>query len=99
MLRQVHVSAFTVVPSRSGVVRPFSERSVLEVFMARMAALSLSGYIFFGSSVSISEKVLFSFFFFSGLEPGMLTLDDIRRFISELQHCELSSELCMLCHR
>lgn len=46
-----------MVPSRSGVVRPFSERSVLEIFMAKSAALNLSGYIFFGSSVSISEKV------------------------------------------
>ena len=55
-MAQVHVQAFTVVPSRSGVVRSLSERAVLEVFMARMAALSLSGYIFFGSSVKISEQ-------------------------------------------
>lgn len=54
---QVHVQAFTVVPSRSGVVRSLSERAVLEVFMSRMAALSLSGYIFFGSSVKIAEQV------------------------------------------
>ena len=57
MSAQVHVSAFTVVPSRSGVVRSLSERAVLEVFMSRMAAVSLSGFIFFGSSVSISEQV------------------------------------------
>ncbi|KAK9811232.1 hypothetical protein WJX72_000395 [[Myrmecia] bisecta] len=54
---RVHVTAFTVVPSRSGVVRPYAERAVLEVFNSRMASVSLSGYIFFGSSVSISNKV------------------------------------------
>ena len=53
---QVHVQAFTVVPSRSGVVRSLSERAVLEVFMSRMAALTLSGYIFFGSSVTIARQ-------------------------------------------
>ena len=57
VLWQVHIQTFTVVPSRSGVVRTLSEREVLEIFMSRMAALSLSGYIFFGSSVSIAEQV------------------------------------------
>lgn len=51
------VKAFTVVPSRSGVLRPQAEREVLNLFGARMAAVSLSGYIFFGSSLSISDQV------------------------------------------
>ena len=38
-------------------MRTLSEREVLEIFMSRMAALSLSGYIFFGSSVAIAEQV------------------------------------------
>ena len=57
MCAQVHVQGFTVVPSRSGVIRTLSERAVLELFNQRMAAVSLSGYIFFGSSVSISAQV------------------------------------------
>lgn len=52
------MTAFTVVPSRSGAVRTFEQRAVLEQFNARCVAVSLSGYIFFGSSVSISDKVM-----------------------------------------
>ncbi|KAA6425635.1 MAG: Sulfate Permease Family [Trebouxia sp. A1-2] len=54
----VLVTAFTVVPSRSGAVRTFEQRTVLEQFNPRCVAVSLSGYIFFGSSVKISDKVL-----------------------------------------
>ena len=54
---QVTVKAFAVVPSRSGVLRPPAEREVLNLFGARMAAVALSGYIFFGSSLSISDQV------------------------------------------
>ena len=52
------VTAFTVVPSRSGAVRTFEQRTVLEQFNPRCVAVSLSGYIFFGSSVTISDKVM-----------------------------------------
>lgn len=51
------MKAFTVVPSRSGVLRPQAERDILNLFGARMAAVSLSGYVFFGSSLSISDQV------------------------------------------
>ena len=57
MTVQVTVKAFAVVPSRSGVLRPQAEREVLNLFGARMAAVALSGYIFFGSSLSISDQV------------------------------------------
>ena len=57
MLVQVTVKAFTVVPTRSGVLRAVSEREVLDLFNARLAAISLSGFIFFGSSVNISDQV------------------------------------------
>ena len=49
--------AFTVVPTRSGALRMLGEREILDLFSARLAAVSLSGYIFFGSSVSISDQV------------------------------------------
>lgn len=55
---QVLVTAFTVVPSRSGAVRTFEQRTVLEQFNPRCVAVSLSGYIFFGGSVKISDKVM-----------------------------------------
>ena len=54
---QVTVRAFTVVPTRSGVLRDLREREILDLLSARLAAVSLSGYIFFGSSVSISDQV------------------------------------------
>ena len=51
------VRTFTVLPTRSGVLRAVSERKILDLFSSRLAAISLSGYIFFGSSVSISDQV------------------------------------------
>eukprot|EP00884_Botryococcus_braunii_P016374 jgi/Botrbrau1/341/Bobra.0022s0295.1 len=55
---RVHVTAFTLVPSRSSTMRPFQQRAVLELFSQRMAAVALSGYIFFGSAITISKRVL-----------------------------------------
>lgn len=46
-----------MLPTRSGVLRAVSERKILDLFSTRLAAISLSGYIFFGSSVSISDQV------------------------------------------
>ncbi len=42
------MTAFSVVPSRSGAVRTFEQRTALEMFAARITAVSLSGYLFFG---------------------------------------------------
>lgn len=55
---RVTMTAFTVVPSRSGAVRTFDQRTVLDMFSGRITAVSLSGYLFFGSSVSVVEKVV-----------------------------------------
>jgi len=54
----VLVTALTVVPSSSGVVRAFEERTLLEHLRANCVAVALSGYIFFGSSVTINNKVM-----------------------------------------
>lgn len=54
---RVHVTAFTLVPSRSSTMRPFQQRAVLELFSQRLAAVALSGYIFFGSAITISKRV------------------------------------------
>ena len=45
---KVTMTAFTVVPSRSGAVRTFDQRTVLDMFAGRITAVSLSGYLFFG---------------------------------------------------
>jgi len=56
---RVHLSAFRVFASRSAAARPLREhRALEEAFAGRMAAVSLSGFIFFGSSVNIMEKVI-----------------------------------------
>ncbi|KAL4452289.1 hypothetical protein ABPG75_007951 [Micractinium tetrahymenae] len=55
---RVHMTASTVVPSRSGAVRTFDQRTVLDMFLGRISAVSLTGYIFFGSSLNIMETVL-----------------------------------------
>ncbi|PRW58410.1 sulfate transporter [Chlorella sorokiniana] len=55
---KVTMTAFTVVPSRSGAVRTFDQRTVLDMFSGRITAVSLSGYLFFGSSVNVVERVV-----------------------------------------
>lgn len=54
---RVSVKAFTVVPSRSGAVRSFKQRMVLEAFDGRVAAVALSGMVFFGSATTMADKV------------------------------------------
>ena len=54
---QVHMRTFKVMPGRSDVVRSHAEGAVLELFSTRMSAVSLTGYLFFGSSVSVSDRV------------------------------------------
>jgi SulP family sulfate permease len=55
---QVSVKAFTVVPSRSNAVRTFQQRLVLEAFGGRIAAVALSGMIFFGSATKCVDQIL-----------------------------------------
>jgi hypothetical protein len=52
----VTVKASAIVPARSAVLRGPKEREVLDLLTARLAAVSLAGYIFFGSSVNISDQ-------------------------------------------
>ncbi|KAK9845864.1 hypothetical protein WJX81_004564 [Elliptochloris bilobata] len=55
---QVTVKASAIVPARSAVLRGPMERAVLDTMTARLAAVSLAGYIFFGSSVNIADQVM-----------------------------------------
>ena len=80
---QVTVKAFTVVPSRSAVLRPPAEREVLNLFGARMAAVSLSGFIFFGSSLSISDQVSLADFHtqYTGVYKALSPQSDIQQAV------------------
>ena len=66
------VRAFTVVPSRSGVLRGTAEREVLDLLNTKMAAVALSGYIFFGSSVSISDQACPPLMYVPSVEAKMI---------------------------
>lgn len=55
---RMSVKAFTVVPSRSGAVRSFTQRMVLEAFDGRVAAVALTGFVFFGSATTMADQVL-----------------------------------------
>ena len=55
---RVNITAFSVVQSRSGCVRTYSQRASLEVFSGRAIAVALSGYLFFGSAINVCQKVL-----------------------------------------
>ncbi|GAX78337.1 hypothetical protein CEUSTIGMA_g5779.t1 [Chlamydomonas eustigma] len=46
------------VPVRSGTVRRYSHRTLLDVLVpAHVAALELSGFLFFGNSIAISSRI------------------------------------------
>jgi hypothetical protein len=51
------MAAFNVIPSRSAAVRSYLESHLLEALAGRQATVALSGFIFFGSSVLLSDKV------------------------------------------
>jgi len=54
---RTHVTALTVVPSRAGAARPPAERAALARLGEHWAIVGVDGYVFFGSSVSISQRV------------------------------------------
>jgi hypothetical protein len=96
LAQQANASSFTILPSRSGVMRTWDQRIVLDVsaerwqlwccdtavrshvdgmhiicglspakaccalqvFTEHMVTLSLSGYMFFGSALAVSDRVL-----------------------------------------
>ena len=55
---RVHVSSPAIGPSLSGAVRTAGERDAMKSFAPRMAVVSLSGYIMFGSAVHVRDRVL-----------------------------------------
>eukprot|EP00892_Ulva_mutabilis_P011320 jgi/Ulvmu1/8560/UM045_0002.1 len=54
---KVQVRALTAVASISSCVRPYQQRAVLELFRSHIQAMALSGYVFFGSSVLLGDRV------------------------------------------
>lgn len=46
-----------LVSASSGTVRGYEQQAALEHFSHRIASLSLSGFIFFGSSTSLATKI------------------------------------------
>ncbi|MEW5305292.1 MAG: hypothetical protein WDW36_007844 [Sanguina aurantia] len=54
---QSQVSSVGLVSASSGTVRGYEQQAALEHFSHRIASLSLSGFIFFGSSTSLATKI------------------------------------------
>eukprot|EP00892_Ulva_mutabilis_P001349 jgi/Ulvmu1/11214/UM072_0051.1 len=48
---------FSVVPSRSHVMLPYRHQQVLGLFQPNLVAVSVSGYLFFGSMVEITRRL------------------------------------------
>jgi hypothetical protein len=58
MLRlQANLAAVKVLPTRSAAVRSYAESHLLEALAGRLATVALSGLMFFGSSVLMSDRV------------------------------------------
>ena len=56
---RTRVAVTPVAPSRAAAARPPADRALLAAFLSRRAAaVSLGGYVFFGSALSISENVM-----------------------------------------
>ncbi len=54
---QSQVAAVRVVPSSSGSVHTYEVAAVMELLSGRVVTCSLGGFIFFGSSTSMSRAV------------------------------------------
>lgn len=54
---QANLAAVKVLPTRSAAVRSYAESHLLESLSGRLATVALSGFMFFGSSVLMSDKV------------------------------------------
>lgn len=57
LLLQANLAALKVLPTRSAAVRSYADSHLLEELAGRLATVALSGFIFFGSSVLMSDKV------------------------------------------
>lgn len=57
MSLQANLAAVKVLPTRSAAVRSYAESHLLEALAGRLATVALSGFMFFGSSVLMSDKV------------------------------------------
>ena len=58
ILCQSTVSSLNPVPAISGAMHAYTHQALLETLMPRkVAALALSGFAFFGNSITISTKV------------------------------------------
>mmetsp|Transcript_6977 Transcript_6977/g.19685 ORF Transcript_6977/g.19685 Transcript_6977/m.19685 type:complete len:866 (+) Transcript_6977:118-2715(+) len=55
---QLSVTCFNVSASRSSYMRTYHHRWILDQLSSNMVAVSLSGYIFFGSVTTLSEKAM-----------------------------------------
>uniref|UniRef100_A0A383VST7 STAS domain-containing protein n=1 Tax=Tetradesmus obliquus TaxID=3088 RepID=A0A383VST7_TETOB len=55
---RANMAAFKVLPSRSAAVRSYTESHVLEALNGHIATVAASGFLFFGSSVLMSNKVI-----------------------------------------
>ena len=47
-----------VVPIRSGSMRTWDQRIILDVFSNNTVSVALSGYLFFGSAIAVSDKLV-----------------------------------------
>jgi len=54
---QANLAAVKVLPTRSAAVRSYADSHLLEALAGRLATVALSGFMFFGSSVLMSDKV------------------------------------------
>lgn len=54
---QANLAAVKVLPTRSAAVRSYNESHLLEALSGRLATVAMSGLMFFGSSVLMSDKV------------------------------------------
>jgi hypothetical protein len=54
---QANMAAVRVLPTRSAAVRSYTESHLLEDLSGRLSTVALSGFMFFGSSVLMSDSV------------------------------------------
>ena len=58
MATQAQTLDLKLVPSRSGSMRTWDQRVILDVFSNNMVAIAPAGYLFFGSAIAVSDKLI-----------------------------------------
>lgn len=88
---RANIAEIRIIPSKRCVVKTVEQRAILDKFRNNMTAVSLSGYVFFGSSVAIGKKL-----FDSAISQRTKLLDSLDEYEELLRSAIIDSPLVLI---